>query len=68
MSVNDDRFDAELDKFLNELTKESLKEWRRHDRKRMGKNFFSDIKNAFLRFDEWFAQKFGWFFCPKRYK
>lgn len=29
---------------------------------------FKKIATSFIRFEQWFAQKFGWFFSPKRYK
>lgn len=47
-------------------------QWKTYDKQRMSKEVrehrLERIKTHLVRFEQWFAQKFGWFFSPKRYK
>lgn len=72
MNLDIKKLEAELDKLLDNLTKENVDQWKTYDKQRMSKEVrehrLERIKTHLVRFEQWFAQKFGWFFSPKRYK
>lgn len=72
MSLDIKKLEADLDKMLDNLTKEDVDQWKSYDKQRMRKEALISrlerVKAHLVRFEQWFAHKFGWFFSPKRYK
>lgn len=68
MNINLKQLEKDLDRSLADLNREDLEQWRKYDMKILRKERIDRFKAPFIRFDEWFARKFGWFFSPRRYK